>query len=229
MVFAAAVSLTEQIADHLGREIVTGRLQPGSRIQELRVAGDLRVSRGSVREALLILERRHLVDILPRRGAVVTRLESREISNCAELLTELQQLFYSKLASSRGLDRAPFEEALQAMGLAVQNGSVAEALDARSAFAAGGHAQIENRHLTAVLENLMPAAQRIAHLAVGHPEFDVRDGLRYHQALLGAMVEQDVGRVRELVPAFNARECRLAMCQDAPLSGNGMELLAKAR
>ena len=72
MSFKPAVSLTEQIADHLGSEIISGKLQPSERIQELKVAKDLGVSRGSVREALLILEGRHLIEIYPRRGAVVS-------------------------------------------------------------------------------------------------------------------------------------------------------------
>ena len=71
MNFEPAMTLTEQIAEHLGGEIITGRLKPMARIQELKVAGELGVSRGSVREALLILESRHLVEIIPRRGAVV--------------------------------------------------------------------------------------------------------------------------------------------------------------
>lgn len=74
MRFQAPESLSEQIAQHLGQRIVVRDLKPGERIQELKVSGDLNVSRGSVREALLILERRHLVEIYPRRGAVVSEL-----------------------------------------------------------------------------------------------------------------------------------------------------------
>ena len=54
MRFQAPESLSEQIAQHLGQRIMTGELRPGERIQELKVAGELNVSRGSVREALLI-------------------------------------------------------------------------------------------------------------------------------------------------------------------------------
>ena len=77
MDFKPAVSLTQQIANHLSDAIISGRLAPLERIQEQRVAKDLGVSRGSVREALLIVEGRHLIDIVPRRGAVVSGLEPR--------------------------------------------------------------------------------------------------------------------------------------------------------
>ena len=54
MTFKARESLSEQIAGHLAAQIIRGDMLAGDRIQELRVAGELEVSRGSVREALLI-------------------------------------------------------------------------------------------------------------------------------------------------------------------------------
>jgi len=60
-------NLSEQIAKHIGEQIITGELVEGERIQELRIAKELDVSRGSVREALLLLERTHLIQIYPRR------------------------------------------------------------------------------------------------------------------------------------------------------------------
>ncbi len=80
-------SLSEQIAEHLAREIITGRLGANARIQELRVADDLGVSRGSVREALLILESRHLIDLLPRRGAIVRELDGEGLVSFSELFS----------------------------------------------------------------------------------------------------------------------------------------------
>jgi len=211
MAFAAPASLTERIAEHLGADIIAGRLAPEARIQELKVAGSLGVSRGSVREALLILERRHLVQLLPRRGAMVTRLEPAAIAECSELLTELQALFFGKLAQVQPLDPAPFENSLQAMATAVQAADIGACLAARRAFAAAGIAALDSYHLASVLEGMLPAGLRIAHLAAAHAESDPRDGLRFHQALLKSVTAGDVARIRELVVAFNGRECRLAL------------------
>src|SRR5690554_6354616 len=80
MRFQAPESLSEQIAQHIGQRIVIRDLKPGERIQELKVAGELNVSRGYVCEALLIRERRHLVDIYPRRGAVVSDLTPASVN-----------------------------------------------------------------------------------------------------------------------------------------------------
>ena len=74
MVFTPSLNITEQIADHLAALIIHGELASRSRIQELKIANELGVSRGSVREALLILERRHLIEIVPCKGAVVNEM-----------------------------------------------------------------------------------------------------------------------------------------------------------
>ena len=63
-----ADSLSEQIAKHISEQIIRGELVEGERIQELRIASELDVSRGSVREALLILERTQLIEIFPAFG-----------------------------------------------------------------------------------------------------------------------------------------------------------------
>lgn len=212
MHFEPAVSLTEKIADHIGGEIIAGRLRPRARIQELKVASELGVSRGSVREALLILERRHLVEILPRRGATVSCLEAEDLANCSELVTELQTSFFRKLASCRQFQQAPFEVSIRELGAAVQAGDLNGALEARRAFAHAGFMQLDDFYLVSVLRGLIPAGLRLTHLAAAHPDYDLRDSLRYHQSLLKAMEDGNSELIRQLVHAFNGRERKLALC-----------------
>src|SRR3989338_9823068 len=89
MTFKAPDSLSEQIAHHLAERIIRGELKERERIQEQKVTQSLNVSRGSVREALLILERRHLIVILPRRGAQVTELTPHKVQSLYTLMMEL--------------------------------------------------------------------------------------------------------------------------------------------
>ena len=62
-------TLPDQVAEELGAEIVSGRRKAGERLVELDLARDFGVSRGPIREAIRILERRRLVELRPRRGA----------------------------------------------------------------------------------------------------------------------------------------------------------------
>ncbi len=218
MNFEPALTLTEQIADHLGGEIIAGRLKPATRIQELKVAGELGVSRGSVREALLILESRHLIEIIPRRGAVVSSMESNEIADFCEVFTEMQSLCFSKLASLRSPDLTELKAALGAMREAVAEEDGDGVLASRKAFLLASLPPLDNFYLSSVLRGLVPAGLRMERLVAAHPTYDARDTLRYHQALFDAIGEKQVERVQELVRAFHGREKRLAAgCRD----GNG--------
>jgi DNA-binding GntR family transcriptional regulator len=55
--------------------IVQGRLHPGSRVSERGLCEAFGISRTPLREALKVLASEGLVDLLPRRGARVTKLE----------------------------------------------------------------------------------------------------------------------------------------------------------
>ncbi len=211
MEFEPQVTLTEQIADHLGGEIITGRLAPASRIQELKVAGELGVSRGSVREALLILESRHLIEIIPRRGAVVSSMESNEIADFCDVFTQMQSLCFGKLAALDSPDLSRLREALLAMAEAVREQDAGAVLKARKAFLLGSLPALDNFYLSSVLKGLIPAGLRMEHLAYQHPAFDARDVLRYHQALLDAIDAGELTRVEELIRAYHGRERKMAL------------------
>lgn len=58
----------------LEEAIFTGTLRPGDRLIEQQLCDQLTVSRTTVREALLMLEREGLVQSVPRKGTFVTRL-----------------------------------------------------------------------------------------------------------------------------------------------------------
>ena len=75
--FKPGPGLVEHIALHIEHQIVAGILRSGDRIQETRIVDQLNVSRGSVRESFRVLERRRLIDVIPRRGAIVTSLKSK--------------------------------------------------------------------------------------------------------------------------------------------------------
>ncbi|HYD71174.1 GntR family transcriptional regulator [Azospirillum sp.] len=67
-------TIPEQIADEIGALIIAGDYKVGDRLIEQDLATRFGVSRGPVRESLRILERRRMVDMVPRRGAYVRPL-----------------------------------------------------------------------------------------------------------------------------------------------------------
>ncbi|KFI29308.1 GntR family transcriptional regulator [Haematobacter massiliensis] len=74
-------TIPEQIADTCGVMIVDGSFAAGQRMVEQQVAEQFGVSRGPVREAFRILQKRRLIDITPRRGAHVLPISLASISD----------------------------------------------------------------------------------------------------------------------------------------------------
>lgn len=70
--FKKTKNLSEQIADHLIKEITCFKIPPGDRLLEQKISDELGVSRSPVREAFRILEKTGLVELIPRCGAKVT-------------------------------------------------------------------------------------------------------------------------------------------------------------
>lgn len=75
-----ALTLPQQIADHLGHRIMNGELVSGSRLKEEEFADLYAVSRGPVREAFRLLERRGFVEIVPRHGARVRTFDPADLA-----------------------------------------------------------------------------------------------------------------------------------------------------
>jgi DNA-binding GntR family transcriptional regulator len=75
---APRTSVSHQVEDHIRQAVYKGLLHPRERIIEDDVARRLRVSRGSVREALLRLERDGLVVTTPRRGTYIRGISPHE-------------------------------------------------------------------------------------------------------------------------------------------------------
>jgi len=87
-------TLINEIADLMRESIVSGSIPPGTRLTEQEFARQLTVSRGSLREALRILESEGLVVDIPRRGFYVIDLSLRDIEEVysLRLLLELEAI-----------------------------------------------------------------------------------------------------------------------------------------
>jgi DNA-binding GntR family transcriptional regulator len=91
-----SVSLPEQILESLRNEILSGRLAPGEPLRQDEIARSLGVSHVPVRETFVKLQAEGLVEIRPRRGAVVTQLSAAEIEELNEMRAALECLALRK-------------------------------------------------------------------------------------------------------------------------------------
>src|SRR3954447_2231049 len=117
--------------------IVAGRLRPGERIKEIPLAQELGFSRAPVRDALRLLERDGLVELVPNRGALVPELHAVDVLEVYALRASLGTLALHKLMLGSGaLDLAPLERELTRLWHARERGRVRDAIDADLAYQA---------------------------------------------------------------------------------------------
>ncbi len=77
--------LSDQVKDRLLERIVSGELEPGSRIVETRVAREFGISQAPVREALRSLASLGLVEMRPHRGAWVRKPNQEELIEAVQV------------------------------------------------------------------------------------------------------------------------------------------------
>ena len=222
--FKPALNLTEQIADHLAQLVIHGTLHGGDRIQELKVARDLDVSRGSVREALLILERRHLIEIVPRRGAIVNSVDREDAMALAELLASAEQHWLRRVLvrhpDAPGLQSAA--AAIEEMENAAREKNSNQLLQARAQF----YMQIlkcANKYTRAVFECLLPSSQLVMRKLLECAAIEPHDIARYYRALHSALLDQDQQRLDELLNAFHKRMQHLCNKSLSPINSSRFE------
>lgn len=85
-------SLSQQIRDALLERIISGTMQPGDRLIELKIAEEMQTSQAPVREALKELEAIGLIETQRNRGARVRIIDEKELAEIYAVRAELEAL-----------------------------------------------------------------------------------------------------------------------------------------
>jgi DNA-binding GntR family transcriptional regulator len=213
MTFKAPDSLAEQIAHHLAERIIRGELQARERIQEQKVTQALNVSRGSVREALLILERRHLVVIPPRRGAQVAELTPHKVKSLYALVIELYILLGKAVADGWQVesDLAPFLAIQQRLQDSLQREDINAFVEGSFDIMRAAFPFADNPYLQETVENLLPAISRTYHLALERRKSEMGQFLNTFAVLLQAIIARDHQAIRQVLLGYGEHNCQLVL------------------
>jgi DNA-binding GntR family transcriptional regulator len=112
------VSLPEAVARVLRHRILNNEIPADSRLVEASLAADFGVSRGTIRDATRALQAEGLIEIVPRRYSVVTRMSTEEElqaaieamaaavqANDLDALVESDTRFHEQLVDASGRHR----------------------------------------------------------------------------------------------------------------------------
>lgn len=90
----------DEILTTLEREILSGQLPPGSRLEETELSERFECSRTPIREALRQLASEALITMRPRQPAMVAALSARKLLEMFQVMAELEGLC-ARLAARR--------------------------------------------------------------------------------------------------------------------------------
>ena len=85
-------SLADAVADVLVNAIAQGMLQPGQRLVEADIAGQLSISRVPVREAFKILQTQGILKAVPNHGARVAPFNTADFDQVTEVRLALERI-----------------------------------------------------------------------------------------------------------------------------------------
>ena len=99
----SSIRMPERLREAIEEEIATGRLLPGTRLDEVELATRFGVSRTPIREALRLLLGEGLVETRPQRGTVVAQVTPQRLIEMFEVMAELEAMC-ARLAARRMSD-----------------------------------------------------------------------------------------------------------------------------
>lgn len=205
MDFQVPNTLAEQITNYLAERIMTGQIRPGERLHEATTATELKVSRASVKEALYTLERWHLIDIIPRKGAMATQLDAVHASELYDVYMHLLMMLARRLCERwQDEDQPLLTQAVQRVIEQMHNRQANITAVVESSFGVMDVCcdVVGNPYLTEALSNFKPAVSRAYYLSADRYRQDLDRTGQFFSRLTQAIMARDSDESAELITGF---------------------------
>jgi DNA-binding GntR family transcriptional regulator len=181
----------ERLAGQISNAILVGEFPPGARLDEQQLAGRFGVSRTPVREALRQLATSGLIDLRPRRGALVASVTQEELQTMFAAMAEMEAACARlSAANMTAAEREALQQLQATMAALVKVGDPDAYADANQAFHlaiyAGTHNSVLN-DFTANLRSRLAPFRRAQFLTAGR----LPRSWEEHQAVVQAILAGD--------------------------------------
>lgn len=181
----------------LREEIVSGRLRPGDKINEVHVSAAMGVSRGTLREAMRVLEQEGLLLSVAHRGSYVRHIDAREARELQEvrLALEITAAVHDALIWSPEIDAFLWDR-YRTLERTYAQGTFLERARADLSFHEGFVEAADNQILLRTWRSLVGSIAVMV-LSVGEDEMtDLQDPAE-HKTLLDAVATREPAKIRE--------------------------------
>ena len=180
-----------EVADRLRDMIRTQSLESGQWIDEVRLTGELGISRTPLREALKVLANEGLVRLEPRRGCFVNEVSVQDLEQIFPLMAMLEGRCAHE-AALRATDAqlaalAPLHEALQAHASA---GRIDAYYETNYQIHVATQALADNRWLSDMVDGLRKVLSLFRHKSLSLPG-RIQESCAEHLAIYAALKARD--------------------------------------
>ena len=196
-------ALYVEVAEQLRQRIFRRELEPGSWIDELKIAEDFGISRTPLREALKVLAAEGLVTMKVRRGAYVTEMSEKDLRDVYHLLSLLESDAAGVVA-----ERATPEQQQTLRDLHAELESAAGNREAFFSVNERFHMALldmaDNRWRSQMVADLRKVMKLNRHNSL-FKQGRIEDSLNEHRAILAAMVARDAQKTVKAMQAHFAQ------------------------
>jgi DNA-binding GntR family transcriptional regulator len=202
------LALSLWIAD-IVRERIRGELAPGARLVESDIATEFGISRSPIREALRLLERDGLVELIPHKGAVVTPIDVRDVEDiyAARMAVEgLAARYTAERMTEEGL--AELQAAFERVAAAARRNDLDAYLAESSRFFAIEWRIAANRWLTRMIKVLGYQNQRYRRRFLSLPG-QLQHVHAAYEEIMRAYADRDGDRAERSMRELLADSCRI--------------------
>ncbi len=201
-------ALYEEVAEMLRQRIFRQELEPGSWIDELRIAEEFGISRTPLREALKVLAAEGLVTMKVRRGAYVSEVSEKDLQDVYQLLALLESDAAATVAS-----RATSQQLSELEGLHAELAGSASDHERFFALNERFHLRLldmaDNRWRSQMVADLRKVMKLNRHNSL-FKQGRIEDSLNEHRAILNAMLARDAEGTRRAMQAHFAQGLQAA-------------------
>ena len=180
-------------------KIISGEYKAGEQITEMRLSGELGVSRTPVREALAMLEKDGLVELIPNKGAVVRGISKSDLVDIYAIRGRLEGLCAS-MCAERITDKGKKElsEILDLSEFYLSKKDTEKLGDLDSRFHACIYENCGSRMLEKILSDLHRAVGAYRRRSLENPE-RVEKSVSEHKKICNAIIGGDASLAEKLI------------------------------
>ena len=203
-----------EVAELIRQRIYSRELEPGSWIDEMKMAEAFGISRTPLREALKVLAAEGLVTMKVRRGAYVTEVSEKDLRDVYHLLSLLESDAAATVAEqATEAQLQQLQQLHQALEAAVADAD--QFFRVNEAFHMQLLALCDNRFLSQVVADLRKVMKLNRHQSL-FKRGRIEDSLQEHAAIVQALAQRNPGAARQAMHTHFANGLAAAKNQPLP-------------